>query len=292
MLYVAPQQAGITQAVTVNSGTSAGTLSTPAATICKNTRPNPITLSGNVGNVIKWQYANDAAFTSGTTDIASTATTLSSATMGNISATRYYRAVVQYGTCDVKYTPSIEILIPAVVTYNGTWSSTPDATSSVVISSNLTLTSNLNVCSCQVTGTATVTVNSGANLIIQTSLTVDATANIIIKDKGSLVQVDDSSVDTGKITVIRNSAPMKLYDYTYWSAPVQNWRLNQLSPNTLADKYYSFNPITNNWAVSMGGVDVMAPAKGYIVRAPQGWSASNASSGVYEGSSTVCRILE
>lgn len=278
--------AGVSQTVTVNTGTTAGTLSTPTSTICRNNMPSAISLAGNVGNIIKWQYANDAAFTSGVTDIASTNSVLSSADMGSINTTRYYRAVVQYGSCDVKYTAPITVTVPAAVTYNGSWSATPTATSSVIISSNLTLTSNLNVCSCQISGATTLTVNSGSNLIVQTALVVDPTANIIVKDKGSIVQVDDSAINLGKITVERNSKPMKLFDYTYWSSPVQNWKLNELSPSTLADKYFSFNSIINNWAVSLGGVDVMVPGKGYIVRAPQGWSLTNASLGVYQGQFT------
>jgi hypothetical protein len=69
----------------------------------------------------------------------------------------------------------------------------------VIISSNLTLASDLNVCSCQVSGTTTLTINSGSNLIVQTSLVVDPTANIIVKDKGSIVQVDDSATNIGKV---------------------------------------------------------------------------------------------
>jgi hypothetical protein len=277
---------GATQSVTVSTGTTAGSLSTPTTTICRNNRPSNITLSGNVGNVIKWQYANDAAFTSGVTDIVSTNTVLTGADMGTINTTRYYRAVVQYGSCDVKYTTPVGITVPAAVTYNGTWSATPTSTSSVLITSNLTLTSNLNVCSCQVSGTATVTINPNSNLIVQTSLVVDATANIIVKDKGSIVQVDDSATDVGKVTVQRNSKAMKLYDYTYWSSPVQGWKLNELSPNTGIDKYFSFNPLINNWALILAGNEVMSPAKGYIVRSPQGWSLTNATSGIYEGTFT------
>jgi hypothetical protein len=277
---------GVTQSISVTTGTIAGTLSTTSTTICRNTKPNAINLSGNIGNVLKWQYANDVAFTSDVTDIANTTTTLSSIAMGNLATTRYYRALVQHESCTIQYTTPIGITISPTLTYtNGSWNGIPDETSSVIISSNLTLNSNLNVCSCQVTAGVTVTVNSGNNLIIQTSLTVDNTANIIVHDKASLVQIDDSSVDIGNITVYRKSAPMKLYDFTYWSSPVQNWRLNQLSPNTLSDKYFSFDPLTNNWVTLNNGTAIMEPSKGYIVRAPQGgWSTSNATGGVYEGS--------
>lgn len=275
---------GVSQTINVTSATVAGTLSTTTTTICRNTQPNSIVLSGNTGNVIKWQYANDAAFTSGVTDIASTSNTLTGAQIGNIPATRYFRAVVQSGTCPSVYTTPIGITIPAAVTYsNGAWNGTPNSTTPVVISGNLTLSSDLNVCSCQVTAGTTLTVNSGSNLIVQTSVDVASTANIILRDKASLVQVDDSASNIGSITAYKKSAPMKQYDYTYWSSPVQNWTLNQLSPNTMIDKYYSFDPIINNWSSISGGNSVMAPGKGYIIRAPQGWSLTNTSSGMYEG---------
>lgn len=273
---------GISQVITVNPGTTAGNLSTTTATICKNTKPNPITLSGHVGDVIRWESANDAAFTNGVTTITSTATTLTSNIMGAISATRYYRAVIQNGNCSVKNTSPIGIIIPAAITYiNGLWDAIPSAASSIIISSNLTLTADMDVCSCQITNGVTVTVNSGTNLIVRTALTVDPTSNIIIEDKASLVQMDDEATNIGNITVKRKSAPMKLYDYTYWSSPVQNWKLNQLSPNT--GYYYSFDPLTNNWAGTNGGNQVMTAGKGYIIRAPQGWSTTNATLGVYNG---------
>src|SRR5690606_4524463 len=111
-------------------------------------------------------------------------------------------------------------------------------------------------------------------------------ASIIVENNGSLVQIDDSAVNTGEITVKRNSAPMKNYDFTYWSSPVQGVTLHNLSPNTLSDKYYSFDPIINNWVINPNGTSIMAPAKGYIVRAPQGWAVNNESQGIFNGQFT------
>lgn len=274
--------AGFSVSITVNPATVAGSLSTLSTTVCQNTMPSAITLTGQTGSVIKWQYASNAAFTAGVTDIAVASTTLSSTQMGAIPATRYYRAVVQYGSCDIKYTTPIVITVPAAITYtNGHWSGTPNATTAVVINSNLALNSNLTVCSCQVKNGVTMTVNSNANLIVQTNVTVESGANLIIEDKGSLVQIDDASSDIGSIKMKRKSQPMKAYDYTYWSSPVQGNTLFQLSPQTLADKYHRFDPMTNNWVTIANGAQTMEPGRGYIVRAPQGWAVNNASSGVY-----------
>lgn len=265
--------------VTVNPNAVAGTLSASQTTICRNTAPGNITLSGQTGNVVKWQYASDAAFTTGVTDIANTTTTLTSAQIGTLTATRYFRAVV--ASCDQVNTAPVEINVPTAIIYNGTWSATPNANTPVVINANLTLGSDLTVCSCEVKNNATVTVPSNRTLTVRTSLVVEPTSNFVIEDKGSLVQIDDNAVNSGVIKMKRDSQPMKTYDYTYWSSPVQGNTLNQLSPNTQIDKYYKFDPMINNWVSISGGNAVMDAGRGYIVRAPNGWSLTNASAGVY-----------
>ena len=80
--------------ITVNPVTDGGTASSDQ-TICSGETPSAITLASSVGSVVKWQSSSDAAFTS-PTDITNTSTTL---TLGSLSATTYYRAVVQSGAC-------------------------------------------------------------------------------------------------------------------------------------------------------------------------------------------------
>lgn len=256
---------GITQLVTVTAATVAGTLGTLNSTICRNTAPNDITLTGQTGNVIKWQYATNSAFTAGVTDITSTATTLTSAMIGNLTATRYFRAVVQNGSCTIAYTPSLGIIVPTAVTYsNGAWNGTPNNTTPVIISSNLTLSSNLNVCSCQITNTAIVTVQPNVSLIVQNDLSVASTANIVIENNGSLVQVNDTSSNVGNITFKRNTTPLKQYDYTYWSSPLAGQTLNVLGSPSL---FYAYSPNIDNWAAATSST-VMPAAKGFISRVP------------------------
>ena len=274
---------GIVQSVTIAPTTNAGTLSTPVASVCKNTRPNDIVLSGYVGNILKWQSATNAAFTTDVLDISSTSATLTGAQIGILSDTRYFRAVVQFGTCSIQLSLPISIVVPNAVTFNGTWNGTPTASTPVIINSDYTLTSDLNVCSCKVGGTAIITVPSGKTLTVQGEVFVTPNAQIIIESGGSLVQVDDNFSNIGSIVVKRKTAPMKQFDFTYWSSPVQDFTLQQLSPNTLADKYYSYSALTNGWVTHNGGNQVMEAAKGYIVRAPQGWNQINPTLGVYEG---------
>ena len=68
--------------ITVNPVSVGGTVSS-AQTICSGTPPADLSLSGQTGNVVKWQKSSDANFST-PVDIASTATltTLPSAVIG------------------------------------------------------------------------------------------------------------------------------------------------------------------------------------------------------------------
>ena len=69
-----------------------GTLSSNQ-TICPNTTPASLTLNGSVGTVSKWQYSTDN-FVSDINDINVTTLTLNGATIGSLTATTYFRAVL------------------------------------------------------------------------------------------------------------------------------------------------------------------------------------------------------
>lgn len=72
----------------------------------------------------------------------------------------------------------------------------------------------------------------------------------------------------------RETSGVRRYDFTRWSSPVTKtpgFSLHDLSPETLGDKYYSYNP-SKGWVISYGGTQVMAPGIGYNVRAPQTFS--------------------
>jgi hypothetical protein len=179
------------------------------------------------------------------------------------------------------------VIVPAAVTYSGgIWSGTPDQTTPIIIAENLTLPSDLHVCSCQVNNGATLIVPSTIALTVERNITINPSAIILVENNGSILQVDDSATNTGNISLKSKTSTMKQYDYNYWSSPVTGCTLQQLSPNTLFDKYFSFNPVINNWASHLYGAQIMEPGKGYIIRAPQGWSQTNATAGVYEGTFT------
>jgi len=127
-----------TVTITVDPVSVGGTVSSNQ-TICSGTQPSNLTLSGNTGNVTKWQRSTDAAFTS-PTDIANTTTTLSGATIGNLTATTYFRAVVQSGVCATANSSSVTITVDPV-SVGGTVSSNQTICSGTQ-PSNLTLSGN------------------------------------------------------------------------------------------------------------------------------------------------------
>jgi hypothetical protein len=266
-----------------NTETIPGTLSASGSTaICANTKPDDITLSGYSGDIVKWQFAEDSGFTVGVNDIVSTSSVLSSTDMGSIPATRFFRAVVQNGFCDPQFTNPLQITVPAPVTFfDGAWSGVPTDTTGIIIEDDLSLDDDLTVCSCLVKTGKTLTVEANMALTVVTSITVETDGQLIVENSGSLIQIDDSAINSGAVNIKRETQPMKNYDYSYWSSPVQSNTLFDLSPLTASDKYYRFSPTINNWVSIAGGFQVMVPGKGYIVRAPQGWAVDNASSGVY-----------
>ncbi|MGJ8594021.1 MAG: T9SS sorting signal type C domain-containing protein [Aquaticitalea sp.] len=142
----------------------------------------------------------------------------------------------------------------------------------------------LNACELIVNTNITATITSDKYFKIETNLTIYG--YLYIENNGSLVQVENDGVNSGNISLQRNTTPMKALDYTYWSSPVSNWKLNQLSPNTSASRYYTYNAATGNWVSQNGGNVEMEASKGYIVRAPNGWSVDNATNGIFSGNFT------
>lgn len=61
---------------------------------------------------------------------------------------------------------------------------------------------------------------------------------------------------------------MGRFDYVLWSSPVTSYLLNNVSPNTLPDKFYRFDQATNSWISLDSFATNMTPGIGYLVRGP------------------------
>ena len=69
-----------------------------------------VNLTGHTGSVVKWQKSTVSDFST-STDIANTTTSLSGSSMGAITQTVHYRAVVQNGTCATANSAYVKITV-------------------------------------------------------------------------------------------------------------------------------------------------------------------------------------
>jgi hypothetical protein len=90
-----------------------GTVSS-SHTICYNTLPNDLSLTGQVGTVLFWQRDTNSSFTAPTTiSSSSSLTTLLGSLVGSLTDTVYIRAVVQNGASPIAYSSFVTITVTA-----------------------------------------------------------------------------------------------------------------------------------------------------------------------------------
>ncbi|WP_297512426.1 fibronectin type III domain-containing protein [Flavobacterium sp.] len=257
-----------TSSVTVSlSSVGAGTASADQ-TIC-NGLPANLTLTGNTGTITKWQYSNTLAFTTPVDIPASASATLTSAQMGALTATRYYRAVVTSGSC-TGFSNVVTITVNTT-TWTTAWSNgVPSLTKAAIFAGNFSSTGDLSACSVTVQS-GTVVFNSNHTLTVQNGVTVSG-GSLTFEDDSSLLQ-NTNATNTGNITYKRITSPIRKFDYVYWSSPVAPQTLVNLSPLTQFDKYFTFDPVIGNW-VAVPSFNLMTPAKGYIIRGPNTFSTT------------------
>jgi len=168
-----------------------------AQTICIGSSPADLTVSGNVGNVVKWQKSVDLAFSS-PTDILVSSTTLSGVTIGSLISPTYFRAVIQSGICSTANSGSVLISIAAP----GDWIG--------AISTDWNTASNW--CGGIPTSTSDIVIHSGsANMPLLSAggacrtITIDPTASLTIAGTGTL-SIAGNLVNSGTITANTGSA--------------------------------------------------------------------------------------
>ncbi|MGL2992754.1 T9SS sorting signal type C domain-containing protein [Flavobacterium sp. TSSA_36] len=214
-----------------------------------------------------------------------TGTNVDNTIIGGLAANTSYTFVISNGTCtSASSGAAVTNPIPATATWNGSaWigttpaGSNPLLTQPIIFNGNYTSTGNINGCSCAVTS-GNVVINSGHTMTITNAVNVtnNATTSLIFNNTASLVQTNNVT-NTGTIEYNRSSSLMKNFDFTYWSSPVAGQNIVTLSPNTLADKYFRYDPVSG-WLLHTG---IMTPGAGYIIRvpkpgspAPDNWSGS------------------
>ncbi len=101
-------------------------------------------------------------------------------------------------------------------------------------------------------------------------MTITAPGTLTLENNASLVQTGFTGNNVGNINVKRNTTPIFLDDFIYWSSPTSGLQtLYDFSPNTQGDKYFNYN---NDWANVNAATTVFSPGIGYAIRSPEGAS--------------------
>ena len=123
------------------------------------------------------------------------------------------------------------------------------------------------------------TVTNGTTLTVTNALINNAgMANFIIENNGVVLQNSDAT-NTGMFTVKRNSAHLFRQDYTLWSSPVGGQNLRAFSPQTLFNRFSTYdNSIVPNGnfvqeIVTAADINtkLFTLGKGNLIRMPNNW---------------------
>uniref|UniRef100_UPI0040492C95 hypothetical protein n=1 Tax=Flavobacterium sp. TaxID=239 RepID=UPI0040492C95 len=154
--------------------------------------------------------------------------------------------------------------------WNGNqWSlNVPNLNKDAVVAGDFSSTNNLEVKNLKVKQGANLVVNSGHTLTVSGSLTNENNEDyFVLENNAHLIQLSDVQ-NTASITIKRN-ALLKRLDVPFWTSPVEPQIIKDFSPETLNNRFFSYNETTNNWEVipNVNNYE-MLPTVGYGIRAP------------------------
>lgn len=175
-------------------------------------------------------------------------------------------------------------------TWNGSsWSNgLPGQTKSAIINGNYTAGTAFTCCNLIINSGKTLTINGGSSVTVVNNITING--NLVVKDKGQLIQISDSGVNTGTGKFSRTTPYVKANDYLYWSSPTANTTLGTglygwynhatfTTPNFIDVKTINAQGVTtanvpdgiddnNNVWTAQSTSTVMAKGVGYVARNP------------------------
>lgn len=123
-----------------------------------------------------------------------------------------------------------------------------------------------------VINTGNVIISSGETLTLTDELTING-GTIHFENNANMMQLNSAAINTGSISIDR-TANMRRQDYVYWSSPVSNQILDDVSPDTLPNRFYVLNEAGNNFANVDATITTMESGKGYMVRAPDNFTST------------------
>lgn len=161
--------------------------------------------------------------------------------------------------------------------WTGRTTSAPTSTEIVIIDGdyNTGKNGNLNACKCTINSNKTLTIAANSNITLQNDLINNGT--ITVENNGNLIQVNNNATFTGNNITVKRDATLKRLGYTYWSSPVASQNLKAFSPNTLNNRFYTYNETSDTFNVIDPVANNFSAAKGYALRAPNDFSNTTAS---------------
>ena len=163
-----------------------------------------------------------------------------------------------------------------LTTWSGSsWSNgEPSIDKKIVIAGNLNSASAITGCSLTVNNGAQLTIASGTTLTIENGISVSNGSRLVVEDNANLLQINNSAVNMGNITVKKNSSSLYKLDYTLWSSPVSGQQLQAFSPATSSSRFYEYTYSTSTAGAisemynSTNALNNFEVAKAYLIRMP------------------------
>ena len=238
--------------------------------ICGGDFAPSLTLINYTGAIVRWEQSSTVGFDAGTVqNYTNTTALLTSAEIGAITSTKYIRAVVALNGYANAYSSTATLLVKTT-TWNGTtWSNgVPDITTAIIIAGPYSGTTNLNGCSLTVNNNAVATIASDLTVTLNKFVNVAPGSSFTLENNAHLIQ-QTNAVNTGNITVKRNSSTLFKQDYTLWSSPVEGQQLRSFSPLTLTTRFYEYGVANNNeYFIVTNPNNNFEVGKGYLIRMP------------------------
>jgi hypothetical protein len=199
----------------------------------------------NSGAALGWTAVGASSLTGVTATNFNTNTLTLTGAIGAFSGYQFYCQVSQNTTCNAA-SDAAQLIVAATVWSGTAWSNgTPNLTTGVVIAGNYDTATNgsFEACSVTVNPSVTLDIKAADYVAIQNNLFVNAGGTLLVQNNGSLVMIDDAGVVTnnGTTNVIRTTAPFELYDYTYWSSPVNSANISSTFTGWRTDYSFEFN---------------------------------------------------
>ena len=214
------------------------------------------------------------------------------------NATYYYVVVAKKSSITSAASEEVVATTSATTTWNGTvWSNgAPNETLEAIINGNYTTGAtpgNGTFTAKKLTvNSGTLTVVTGTNLtILNEVINTTGASSIVIENNANLIQANNV-VNTGAITVKRNSNLLKRLDYTMWSSPVAGQNLVAFSPLTSLTpniRFYAYDPGSNLYnSVVNPAASSFLQGVGYLIRMPNEDPANlGLGSPYYTGSASI-----